>query len=474
MTAGKSSHITQAGSMIKPPSKTELVREAKGFLEAHPDVRHVSLLYTDLPGAQRGKFLTREELLPAWENGRYLPGSMMSVDITGRDVEETGLIWEDGDADRLVWPVPGTLKRTPWTEDPQGQYLASYFELDGTASIAEPRHVLKRVIDRFADMKLTPVAAVELEFYLLDRDSALAGRPQPPFGLATPARPRHFQAYLMQDLDDFSPFFRELHAACEAQELPLQALISEYAPGQMEIGLKHTHDALLACDQAMMFKRAVKAIAAKHGLIASFMAKPYKDFSGSGMHIHASLADETGKNVFASAEADANLLLLNAIGGMKATMAEAMAVFAPNANSYRRFRKSSYAPIAANWGINNRSVSLRVPASSGAARHVEHRVAGADANPYLVMAAVLAGMHHGLTRKIDPGPPIVGSGYTQKSDPMPTNWFAALDKLRGSEVMKDYFGARCLDIFATIKEVEADRFFAEPQPLDFDYYLRTV
>lgn len=462
--------------MIKPPSKSELVKEAKAFLEANPDIQHFALLFTDLPGVQRGKLLTREELLPAWESGRYLPNSMMSMDITGQDVPETGLIWEVGDADRLVWPVPGTLKRTPWTHVPQAQYLGSFYELDGEASIAEPRHALQRIIERFAAQKLTPVAAVELEFYLFDRDSALAGHPKPPKGLTTPAEPRHFQAYLMQDLEDFAPFVRDLYDACRALDLPAQTIISEYAPGQLELGLKHRTDALKACDEAIQFKRIVKGVAERHGLIASFMAKPYSQFTGCGMHIHVSLADEKGKNAFASAEPTSNPLLLHAIGGMKATMAEAMAFFAPNANSYRRFRKSSYAPIAANWGVNNRSVSLRIPASSGAARHVEHRVSGADANPYLVMAAVLAGMHHGISRQLDPGPPVEGDGYHQKigSDPMPTNWFAALAALRDSEVMKDYFGARFVDIFATIKEVEADRFFAEPQPLDFEYYLRTV
>jgi glutamine synthetase len=166
--------------------------------------------------------------------------------------------------------------------------------------------------------------------------------------------------------------------------------------------------------------------------------------------------------------------LRHAIGGMKATMADGMAIFAPNANSYRRFRKSSYAPIAPNWGVNNRTVSLRIPAGTGAATHVEHRASGADANSYLAMAAVLAGVHYGIKNRIDPGAAVTGNGYEQPADPMPTNWFAALAHLRGSAVMRDYLGADLVDTFCTIKEIEADRFFAEPQPLDFDYYLRAV
>lgn len=461
-------------SIIKPAAKDALLKEAQNFLAANPDIEHFAMLYTDLPGVQRGKLLTRSELIPAFQNGRCLPGSVMSMDITGKDVEETGLVWGDGDADRLVWPVAGTLVRTPWARQPQAQYLGSFFELDGGACLAEPRHALQRVISKLAELDLTPVAAVELEFYLLDRESALAGRPRPPAALVGGAEPKHWQAYFMPDLDDFAPFFSDLYTATAAQGVPAEALISEYSPGQMEMGLRHRDDALRACDEAMMFKRAVKGAADKHGLMATFMAKPYSQYSGSGMHLHVSLAGADGKNAFASEE-DANTLLRYAIGGMQATMADAMAIFAPNANSYRRFRKSSYAPIAANWGINNRTVSLRVPATSGAARHVEHRASGADANPYLALACVLAGMHHGIVNEIDPGPPITGNGYEQSSaSPMPVNWFAALEKMRQSSFMKSYFGEAFVEIYTTLKEVEADRFFAEPQPLDFDFYLRTV
>ena len=460
--------------MIKPPAKDVLAKEAKAFLDANPDIEKFAMLYTDLPGAQRGKLLTRGELLGAWENGRCLPGSVLSMDITGRDVEETGMIFDTGDADRVVWPVPGTLKRIPWGSEPAAQYLGAFHELDGEGCITDPRNALARVVARFAELKLKPVAAVELEFYLLDRDSALAGKPKPPTGLTVPMPQRHYGGYDLQDLDDFAPFFQDLYAAAEKQGLPLEAALSEYSPGQMEIGLKYRTDALQACDEGFQFKRLVKAIAAKHGLIASFMAKPYSNWTGCGMHLHVSLADEAGNNVFASDDPVNNVPLRHAIGGMKKTMADGMAIFAPNANSYRRFRKSSYAPIAPNWAVNNRTVSLRIPAGKGASCHVEHRASGADANCYLALAAVLAGVHHGVKNKVDPGPPVVGNGYEQKSDPMPTNWFAALETFRESAFMKDYFGERFVDIFATIKETEADRFFAEPQPLDFDFYLRAV
>ena len=196
--------------------------------------------------------------------------------------------------------------RTPWTLEPQAQYLGSFHELAGDACIAEPRHALRKVIERFAELKLTPVAAVELEFYLLDRESALAGKPQPPKGLTGGGVPKHWQAYAMPDLDDFAPFFRDLYAAANVQGVPAEALISEYSPGQMEIGLRHHADALKACDEAMMFKRAVKGIADAHGLMATFMAKPYSAYSGSRHAPACSLAGVDGKNAFASEEAATN------------------------------------------------------------------------------------------------------------------------------------------------------------------------
>src|SRR5262249_27622082 len=198
-------------------------------------------------------------------------------------------------------------------------------------------------------------------FFLMDRDTLVSGKPKAPKALTNGARPQHFQAYSLQDLDDFAPFFKDLYDFAEKQGLPAKTLISEYAPGQMEIVLRHRTDLLKACDEAIMLKRLIKATAEKHGLAATFMAKPYSEWTGSGMHVHISLADRDGRNLFACQDPTANGLLLNALGGLKAAMAESMLIFAPNANSYRRFRRNSYAPVSANWGINNRTVSLRIP-----------------------------------------------------------------------------------------------------------------
>jgi glutamine synthetase len=448
--------------------------EARLFLEANPSIESFHLIWTDLVGIQRGKILRRDELVPAWRDGRFFPISALVLDATGQDIPETGLVFDEGDRDLLLWPAPGSLVPVPWATAPAAQYVASVRDLDGKPHYADPRNALEAISGRFAELGMTPVGAIEVEFFLMDRDAAFAGTPRPPKAITNGARPQHFQAYHLQDLDDFAPFFEDLYGFAGIQGLPARTLISEYAPGQMEIVLRHRADVLKACDEAIMLKRLIKAVADRHGLAATFMAKPYAEWSGSGMHVHISLADETGQNIFAASEPSANPLLLHALGGLKAAMAESMLIFAPNANSYRRFRRNSYAPVSASWGINNRTVSLRIPAGAPATCHIEHRPAGADANPYLVMAAVLAGIHHGISKKLDPGAPIDGNGYEKRAKYIPGNWYEAIDALWRAPILRSYFGKPFIDTFCTLKEVEADRFFAVPTARDFEWYLRTI
>ncbi len=448
--------------------------EAQAFLDANPGIESFHLIWTDLCGIQRGKILRRDELVPGWRDGRFLPISALVLDATGQDVPETGLVFDEGDRDLLLWPIPGSMTTIPWASQPAAQYIAAAHDLDGVPHYADPRNTLEKIVGRFAEFNMTPVGAVEVEFFLMDREAAFAGTPRAPKSLTNGARPQHYQAYHLQDLDDFAPFFQDLYAYADIQGLPAKTLISEYAPGQMEIVLRHRADVLKACDEGIMLKRLIKAAADKHGLVATFMAKPYSEWTGSGMHIHVSLADEAGKNLFAAADPTENQLLLNALGGLKASMAESMLIFAPNANSYRRFRRNSYAPVSASWGINNRTVSLRIPAGAPETCHIEHRPAGADANPYLVMASILAGMHYGISEKLDPGAPVTGNGYEKRAKYIPGNWFEAIDAFWRASILKDYFGKDFVDTFCTLKEVEADRFFAEPTARDYEWYLRTI
>jgi glutamine synthetase len=452
------------------------IAEAEAFFAQHPEIDAIDIIFTNLGGVPRGKRLRRHEVLAVYKSGRFLPGSVLVVDITGRDCEETELVWEDGDADRQVWPIPGTLVRSPWGGPRAAQFLTGFYELDGTPNDLDPRHVLGRVIDRMRGLGYTPDVAVELEFYLVDAKRGRDGRPRPARSPLSGANPGDIQVYGLTEMDDFRPFFDDLYAAADAQELPLEAAISEYAPGQFEMTLAHRPDALRACDEAIMHKRMVRAIAARHGMEATFMAKPFEDTAGSGMHLHASLLGADGQNAFASEAAEGTPLLRHAIAGMQATIGDAFLIFAPNANSYRRFKANSYAPVAPTWGVNNRTVSFRITAGDAPTRHVEHRIGGADANPYLAMAAMLAGMCHGIENSLDPGEPVVGNGYETTVDvpPLPGNWFAAIDRFEQSVLMKDLLGERFVRMYSIVKRTEQERFFAAVPLLDYDWYLRTT
>ena len=451
--------------------------EAEAFFKANPDVDSIEMIYTDFGGVPRGKRLRQHEVMAVYDSGRMFPGSITVVDITGQDTVETGLVWEDGDADRSMKPIPGTLVRTPWGGDNAAQFLVDFYELDGTPHDLDPRHVLGGVIDRFTADGLTPVLAVELEFYLVDPRRARDGSLRPARPGYSRDTPRNVEVYGLRELDDFRPFFDALYAATDVQDLPLESAISEFAPGQFELTLRHKPDALRACDDAIMYKRLVKAIAQSQGLEATFMAKPFAEQAGSGMHIHVSVDDASGKNIFASDDPEGTPALRHAIGGMIGSVGDGFAIFAPHANSYRRFKANSYAPVAPTWGVNNRTVSFRIPTGPPPSRHVEHRACGADANPYLAVAAVLAGMHHGMTNQTDPGAAVVGNGYDRDNsadDKPPSNWFSAVDRFHESKLMRDYLGQRFVDMFTIVKRVEQDRYFGVVPTLDYDWYLRNA
>lgn len=463
--------MSKSSGVIAPRS------EAEAFFKANPDVDSIEMIYTDFGGVPRGKRLRQHEVMAVYESGRMFPGSITVVDITGQDTVETGLVWEDGDADRSMKPIPGTLVRTPWGGDNAAQFLVDFYELDGTPHDLDPRHVLGGVIDRFVADGLTPVLAVELEFYLVDPRRARDGRVRPARPDYSRDTPRNVEVYGLRELDDFRPFFDALYAATDVQDLPLESAISEFAPGQFELTLRHKPDALRACDDAIMYKRLVKAIAQAQGLEATFMAKPFAEQAGSGMHIHVSVNDGSEANIFASDDPEGTPALRHAIGGMIGSVGDAFALFAPHANSYRRFKANSYAPVAPTWGVNNRTVSFRIPAGPPPSRHVEHRACGADANPYLAVAAVLAGMHHGMTNQTDPGAAVVGNGYDRDAsgdDKPPSNWFSAVDRFHGSKIMRDYLGTRFVDMFSIVKRVEQDRYFGVVPTLDYDWYLRNA
>jgi glutamine synthetase len=448
-------------------------QEAREFLAAHPDIESFELYLIDANGVPRGKLLRRDEVMAVYEQGRPLPSSILGLTIHGEDADATGLVWDVGDADCLTFPLPGSLTLQPWRAQPTAQFqVAMHPQLGQPAAMADPRGVLARVVAQLAADGLHPVMAGELEFYLLDRERDAQGRPQPA-RQRDGERPREPQAYGLREIEQFDDFFDRLYGHCKVQKLPARAAISEYAPGQLELTLHH-RDALGAMDELIRYRRTVKGTAQQCGMQACFMAKPFADLAGSGMHLHVSLTDAGGANLFASDDPAGTPLLRHAIGGLLQTMGDAVALFCPGANAYRRFQANSYAPMAPTWGINNRTVSVRIPTGTAASRHLEHRVCGADANPYLAAAAVLAAMHRGIREQLDPGAPVSGNDYRQPREPIVSEWGRALERLRQAPWLHDALGPDFVRIFLAIKESEYRRFMSEVGEQDWRWYLHSI
>lgn len=446
------------------------VQEASDFLAQNPDIDMFELFILDANGIPRGKLLHREELLSLYQHGRPLPSTLLGLSMQGEDVEDTGLVWEVGDVDCRAYPLAGSLQRLSWRKMPTAAVQVGMHPSEGLpATVADPRHVLVKVIEALHADGLYPVMACELEFYLLDQKPDSNGHPQPALD-QDGKRPEQIQVYGLRELEMLEPFLADLYAACKAQGIPARTAISEYAAGQVEITLEHG-DALTAMDQAVRYKRLVKGIAHSHGMQACFMAKPFAKSSGTGMHMHVSLADADGHNLFASEAKEGSPLLLNAVAGMLKCLEDSLLIFCPNANSYRRFQANSYAPLAPTWGVDNRTVSLRVPGGPAHTRHVEHRICGADANPYLAAAAILAAVHRGIREDLDPGEPITGNGYAQATRTLPTDWLTAISLLEQSSWAREALGSEFLKVYLAVKHQEQRQFMAEVSEQDWRWYL---
>lgn len=451
-------------------------QEAEAFLAAHPEIEAFDIVLTDANGIGRGKIIRRHELIGLYRGGRHLPISILGLDICGEDVHETGLIWDQGDGDLRAWPIPGTLKPLHGTDPARGELLMSMFHLDGTEMTSDPRHALARQVRAMATDGLHPAGAFELEFFLLDNDLDDEGYARPAAAVLDGRRSAKTEVYSVDHLHGMEPLFSDIYRAAEAMQIKAETVISEYAPGQYELTLHYRTDVMRAADDLVRLKRIVRLQARRHGVTACFMAKPVERYAGSGMHFHVSLQDDAGRNVFAEpVEGKWRDTILHAIGGLRETMGESMLVFAPHANSWRRFASQSYAPVSPSWGVNNRSVALRIPAGEVAARRIEHRPSGVDANPYLVAATVLAGIRHGLRNRIDPGPETTGNGYAGADDlPIPGDWREAIRAAQGSAFLKDALGVDMHRTFTAIKAAEYARVARTIADVDYDLYLHTV
>ena len=442
------------------------------FLAAHPEVDSVEAFVFDVAGAAKGKWLARDKALGIDAKGLPIPLSVFAQDAWGCDVMEAGLAFGTGDPDGTGYPIPGRLACVPWLAGNVAQAFLTLRDPAGGPAQADPRGALEAIVARYAARGLTPVVAVELEFYLY---RLADGLPVPPDG-ARAANWRRNDTLSTGALAAQQALIEAIMAAARAIGIPADGVISEAGPGQFELNILHRADALAMADDAMLMRRIVRGLAHQHGLGATFMAKPYGDASGSGMHIHASVNDAAGANVLADAATGApSPTLFHAVAGLVAAMPDCMLAFAPNANSFRRFRPDAHAPVSAGWGHDDRSAAIRVidgaKAGGGAkATRIEHRISGADANAYLALGAMLGAMLQGIEAGAMPPPPQdprdPGSG-----ERLPVEWGAAIDRFAASDRVAGIFGPRLRDIVVACKRQDRAAFMSHIDRFEYDTYL---
>ncbi|MEK9576700.1 MAG: glutamine synthetase family protein [Halieaceae bacterium] len=445
------------------------MQSTRQFLNAYPDITMVEALITDCNGIARGKWLPVQKLDAIEKQGLKLPKSALGLDVWGRDIP--ALAHANGDIDGYCHLVEGSL-RPLLTERgvDQAQVLLSMFDKDGSPYMGDPRQVLQALVTRFTEKELKPCMAVELEFSLLPK-------PETDEAIGTALRDQNAvggNLYALSELDYHGPLLEALRQAFDTQDLPYEGIIKESAPSQFEINVAHSDDVMLLADQVIRMQRTIRAVSARHGFVASFMPKPIDDEAGNGLHVHCSLLDENGANVFDDGGEEGSDLLRYAVAGCLELLPASMLLFAPSFNAYRRFQPGNHAPTESAWGYDNRTTAIRIPESPTAARRVEHRVAGADANPYLVLAAVLAGIWHGIENTLSPPKPIEGNAWDQEIDApaLPTTMDEAIAVFDKSDVLSSYLTGEFKTLFLATKVQEWNEFAKRVTEFELETYLR--
>lgn len=449
--------------------------EYETYCATHGRPDRIELMLCDINAVLRGKWLPGDAIGKLEGGAVRLPYSTYAPAIMGNEVEATGLGIVVGDPDGVLVPVPGTLRPVPWMPGKVAQLQVEMLTPEGAPSPISPREILKATLARFAARGWRPVVATELEFYILRPRKRGDDPPVPP-----PRTPTA-QNYDLEVVARQEAILTEILSTCEAQGLETDTLIAEYGPGQFEVNFHHTEDVLRAAETAILFRRLVRGIVARHGMEATFMAKPYAEAPGNGMHVHCSILDAEGRNIFAP-EGQGNIfadgtgpagpapLLKRAVAGVLDTMADFQAIFAPHMNSYRRFQPMSFAPSSPDWGYDNRAAGVRLPQTDGPAARLEHRISGADVNPYLVLTAILGGILHGIDTDPDLPLPIDDPGAA----PAPTlghDWFDAVERFAVSDHAAEVFGETYRHVYAAVKTDEVQTLTGLITPVEYRYYL---
>ncbi|MGH1367057.1 MAG: glutamine synthetase family protein [Maritimibacter sp.] len=444
---------------------TDFLTEYAAFCEEHGRPDRVELMLSDVNAILRGKWLPGDDEAKIASGGVRLPLSTYVPNILGEEVEATGLGIAIGDPDGRLVPVAGSLRIVPWAKGGVvAQLLVEMVDDTGEIPDTSARRQLSNMLDRFKERGLNPVIATELEFYLYQPREDQNDAPMPPDRSPTA------QNYDLDVLERTQAILDDILAAALAQGMSPDTLIAEYGPGQFEVNFHHTDDVLKAADEALTFRRLVRGVARRHGMAATFMAKPYADYPGNGMHVHVSVTDAQGANIFDEGEGP-NPALKQAVAGTLATMGDLQAIFAPHMNSYRRYQPASFAPHTPDWGIDNRAAAVRLPEVSGPGARLEHRIAGADVNPYLVIAAVLGGMLHGWDTPDLPLPAPLDEDMNATSEPLSADWATAVAQFSESAIAAQVFGASYRDIYTAVRMDEISQLTTAISQIEYRTYL---
>ena len=440
--------------------------EAKKWLSDNPSIERIDVVICDLNGVLRGKSVPVKKLESLYESKMRMPLSTYYFDIWGNDV--TRISYASGDLDGICVPTDIGIMLKPWNANPSALLMVTLANDDGVPSPYDPRNALVSVNNKYKEMGLRPVVAFEMEFYLTNPEKVEAAPPIP----AGKKEPLQFtNSYSMDELEVFDAFIDDVIATAEDMNLPTENLLSECGCGQFEVNLIHQSNAVRAADDALLLKQVIRGIARKHGYRATFMAKPYLDQSGSGMHMHYSLIDEAGKNVFDDGTELGSPLLRQAIGGMCKLMPEYTLFCIPNINSFRRLQIGELSPTNVSWGYENRTTSLRIPGGDSTSRRVEFRLPSSDANPYLVAAASLGSAWYGITKKLDPPKPTTGNAYMTNAIELPDNLASAIEVLEKGNRLKDIIDPNMIKVFLNCKNQEYEEFSKQINEFEYRTFL---
>ncbi len=416
----------------------DVTSDIGAWLSAY-QIKNLEVIVPDMAGVARGKI---HPVGSFNATGLHLPRAVFAQTIT----DDYYIAKNPEDRDMHLKPDAATLRPVPWTEQATASVMVDCFDRHGEVVSEAPREVLRSVVARFEQAGWTPVVAPEIELYLTAQPakSEVEDWNERPQEVLNP--------YGVERLHELEGFFTQLRACCDAQNIPTGAISQELGPGQFEINFRHG-DAVALADSVFHFKRTVKHIARLHGMRASFLAKPWPEDAGSSMHIHQSVVDADGNNVFSTPDGEPSELFHGYLGGLQTYMPAALALFAPYANSYRRFLNYFASPINLEWAVDNRTVGLRVPDSAPEARRIENRLAGSDVNPYLMFAGTLACGYLGMLEKLTPRAAIEGSAYDMPFA-LHRHFYEALDSLQGSAALNDVLSARFVELFCAVKALE--------------------